>query len=184
MSTLLDAEIVNIVLLAAVLEADLGSHRKITVFRVLRPLLLAAAIVPLFIDKISTHGGGLAVQLAGIAAGLAGGLAALALVKVYRSEKTDKPVSRAGWGYALLWIVVIGARALFSYGADHWFGNQLGGWLAANSIPAAAITDGLIFMAVAMLLTRTVGLVIRSHAIPGAGSATTSGSLSPDYTRA
>jgi hypothetical protein len=32
-----------------------------------------------------------------------------------------------------------------------------------NSIPSAAITDGLIFMAVAMLLTRTAGLAIRSR---------------------
>jgi len=51
MSTLLDAEIVNVLVLAAVLEADLGSHRKIGRFRILRPLVLAAAIVPLFLEK-------------------------------------------------------------------------------------------------------------------------------------
>jgi hypothetical protein len=33
MSTLIDAEIVNVLVLAAVREADLGSHRKITRFR-------------------------------------------------------------------------------------------------------------------------------------------------------
>jgi len=33
MSMLIDAEIVNAIVLAAVLEADLGSHRKITRFR-------------------------------------------------------------------------------------------------------------------------------------------------------
>jgi hypothetical protein len=101
MSTLLDAEIVNAIVLAAVLEADLGSHRKIGWFRT----------------------------------------------------------------------VVIGARALFSYGANHWFSHQLGSWLTTNSIPSAAITDGLIFMAVAMLLTRTAGLRLRSHSLPGAGTA-------------
>ena len=42
MSMLIDAEIVNALVLAAVLEADLGSHRKITRFRLLRPVLLAA----------------------------------------------------------------------------------------------------------------------------------------------
>jgi hypothetical protein len=51
MSTLLDAEIVNVVLVAAVLEADLGSHRGISTFRILRPFLLAAVIVPLFIEN-------------------------------------------------------------------------------------------------------------------------------------
>jgi hypothetical protein len=182
MFTLLDAEVVNVVLLAAVLEADLGAHREITKFRILRPLVLAAAIVPLFTEKISTRGEGLTIELAGIAAGLAGGLLALTLIKTYHSEKTDKPVTRAGWGYALLWIVVIGARALFSYGAEHWFRDQLGSWMAANSVSSAAITDGLILMAVAMLLTRTAGLVIRSRAVSGGESTTTTPSPSPDYT--
>ena len=171
MSMLIDAEIVNVLVLAAVLEADLGSHRKITKFRLLRPILLAAAVVPLFLEKVTTHGGGLTVELAGAAAGVVGGLIALALVRVFRSGATGKPASSAGWGYALLWTGVIGARAIFSYGASHWFGNQLGSWLAANSIPSAAITDGLIFMAVAMLLTRTAGLAIRSHSVPS-GTAT------------
>src|ERR1700684_2078064 len=148
MSTLLDAEIVNALVLAAVLQADLGKHRKIDTFRLLRPVILAAAIVPIFLDKVATHGGGLTVELAGVAAGLAGGLAALLLMRVYRSRTTGKPVSSATWGYALLWIGVIGARALFSYGANHWFENQIGSWLVTNSISSAAITDGLIFMAV------------------------------------
>jgi hypothetical protein len=78
--------------------ADLGSHRKIGKFRILRPLLLAAAIVPLFLERLGT-------------------------------------------------------------------------WLAANSIPSAAITDGLIFMAVVMVLTRAAGLFIRSRSISGAGPA-------------
>jgi hypothetical protein len=181
MSTLLDAEIVNVLVLAAVLEADLGPHRKITRFRLLRPVLIAALIVPLFLEKVTTHGGGLAVQLAGVAVGVAGGLVALALVRVYRSGTTGQPVSSAGWGYALLWTGVIGARALFSYGADHWFTNQLGGWLAASSILPATITDGLIFMAVAMLLTRTAGLAIRARSLPATPTAPVP---SPDYTHA
>jgi hypothetical protein len=179
MSVLIDAEIVNVLVLAAVLEADLGSHRKITRFRLLRPILIAAAIVPLFLEKVTTHGGGLSVEIAGTAAGVIGGLIALALIRVYRSETTGKPVTAAGLGYALLWIVVIGGRALFSYGAYHWFDHQLGSWLTTNSIPSAAITDGLIFMAVAMLLTRTAGLAIRARSLPGGK---TTAVPSPDYT--
>jgi hypothetical protein len=168
MSTLGQAEIVNVAVLLAVLEADLGSHRKIGKFRILRPILLAAGIVPLFLDKITTHGHGLTLELVGLAAGLVAGLLALSLTRVYRSPKTGKPASAAGWGYAGLWIAVIGARAAFSYGANHWFEGSLSTWLVDNRIPATAITDGLIFMAVAMLLTRTIGLALRAHAVSAA----------------
>jgi hypothetical protein len=166
MSTLIDAEIVNAIVLAAVLEGDLGWHRKITKFRILRPVLVTAAIVPLFLAKVTTHGGGLVVELAGVLAGLAGGLIALALMRVYRREPSGRPASAAGWGYAALWTAVIGARALFSYGALHWFRPQLGQWMAAQAVSVAAITDGLIFMAVAMVLARTIGLAVRSRHLP------------------
>ena len=181
MSVLVDAEIVNALVLAAVLEADLGSHRKITRFRIVRPILLTVAIVPLFLKPVATHGVGLTVELAGVAAGLSAGFFALVLMRVYRNGKTGRPVSAAGAAYALLWVAVIGARAAFSYGANHWFESQLGAWMTTNSIPSAAITDGLIFMAVAMVLTRAVGLARRARSLPAAQVGTAS---RPDYTRA
>jgi hypothetical protein len=167
MSTLVNAEIVNALVLAAVLEGDLGPHRKITKFRILRPMLTTAVIVPLFLATVTTRGWGLTVELAGVAAGLAGGLLALALMRVYRSGTTSLPVSAAAWPYALLWAAVIGARALFSYGAEHWLARQLGHWMITNAITIGAITDGLIFMAVAMVLVRTIGLAVRSLRLPG-----------------
>lgn len=168
LSSLAQAEIINAAVLVATLHSDLGEHRKIGAFRVLRPAVLAGCLVPLFLDSPVTHGSGLAVELAGVAAGVLGGLAALALTRVYRSPRTGKPVSRATWPYALLWIVVISARAAFSYGASHWFPAQLAAWCQAHQVTAAALTDGLIFMAVAMLLTRTLGLALRAAALPPA----------------
>ena len=177
-TALTQAEIVNGAVLAAALHSDLGLHRKIGPMRILRPALIAASIVPLFIEPVVTHGNGLAVELAGVAAGLLGGLAALALTRVYRSPATGKPVSRATWPYALLWIAVIGARAAFSYGSFHWFPTQLATWCQAHQVTGAAITDGLIFMAVAMLLTRTVGLAARAAALPRSADAPTSAATS------
>jgi hypothetical protein len=165
-SELTQAEMINGLVLIATLHSDLGAHRKIGPMRLLRPALVAASIVPLFIDPVVTHGTGLAVELAGVAAGTLGGLAALALMKVYRSPRTGKPVSRATWPYALLWTLVVGARAAFSYGAIHWFPAQLAQWCLAHQVTGAAITDGLIFMAVAMILTRTLGLGARAAALP------------------
>jgi hypothetical protein len=173
-SALTQAEIINGAVLAATLHADLGSHRKIGAWRILRPLVTAGSIVPLFIDPVVTHGNGLAVELAGTAAGLLGGLIALSLVHVYRSPTTGKPVSRAGWPYALLWIVVVGARAAFSYGCFHWFPTQLASWCQAHQVTGDAVTNGLIFMAVAMVLTRTLGLAARAATVRDSGAASES----------
>jgi hypothetical protein len=166
LSELTQEMIVNGAVLVAVLHSDLGSEKKVGKFRILRPMLIAAAIIPLFLDSPATHGAGLALEIAGVLAGILGGLVALVLITVHRSPRTGKPVSKAGAPYAWLWIVVIGARAAFSYGSHYWFRNQLGTWMITHHIPAAAITDGLIFMAVAMLLTRTIGLATRSAQLP------------------
>jgi hypothetical protein len=165
-SELTQAIIVNGVVLAAVLEADLGPARKIGRLRILRPLLTSAAVIPLFAVRPQTHGTGLAIELAAVVAGVLGGLAAISLMSVYRSPKTGKPVSRAGVPYAAWWTLVVGARAAFSYGSAHWFHAQIVSWAVANQVTTAAITDGLIFMAIAMVLVRTVGLRVRASRLP------------------
>jgi hypothetical protein len=168
MSELTQAMIVNGAVLAAVLHTDLGKARKVGPFRIVRPLLMAGAIVPLFIDRPVTQGAGLALELAGTVAGLLGGLAALRLITVYRNPQTGKAASRAGFGYGLLWTLVIGARAAFSYGSSHWFPTQLTHWCMAHQVTGSAITDALIFMAVAMLLTRTLGMAASAAHLPKA----------------
>jgi hypothetical protein len=162
MSAFTQELIINIAVLLAVLHGDLGGHRKIGPMRLLRPLVISALVIPLFIDRPVTHGDGLAVEIAGVAAGILLGLVALVLVRVYRSPETGKPVSRAGGTYAALWVIIIGARIAFSYGANHWFRDQLGTWMIAHQVTTAAITDGLIFMAIAMVLARTGGLALRA----------------------
>jgi hypothetical protein len=156
------AMIINAIVLVVVFEADIGGHRGITRFRVLRPILMAVLIIPLYLKGLSTGGTGLVLELAFAAAGVLLGLAATSLMTVYRSPRTHKPVTRAGWGYAGLWIVVIGARSAFSYGSVHWFGAQLGHWMTRQAVTSDALTDALIFMAVGMLLTRTVGMAVRA----------------------
>ena len=171
MSPLTEAMIINGAVLVAVLQADLGPHRKIGPARILRPLVTIAAVVPLFLYRPVTHGNGLLVELAGIAAGLLCGLVVTMLMRVYRSPKTGKPVSAADLAYAIVWILVVGARAMFSYGATHWFSAQLAQWCAAHQVTGAAITDGLIVMAITMVLIRTGGLAVRARRLPSAVSA-------------
>jgi hypothetical protein len=166
MSPLTEAMIVNGAVLIAVLEGDLGPHRKIGPVRILRPLVTIALVIPLFLDRPVTHGNGLPIELAGILTGLLAGLVATTLMKVYRSPKTGKPVSKAGLPYAIMWALTVAARAAFSIGATHWFPSQLAQWCLAHQVTGAAITDGLIFMAITMVLVRTTVMAARSIRLP------------------
>jgi hypothetical protein len=168
MSPLTEALIINGVVLAATLEADLGPHRKIGRMRIIRPLLTVALVIPLFLAAPVTHGNGLLVELAGVAAGLLGGLLVAMLMRVYRSPKTGKPASAASFPYAIVWTLIVGARAAFSYGSVHWFPAQIDQWCLAHQVTQSAITDGLIFMAIAMVLVRTLSLAARASHVPAA----------------
>src|SRR5436305_3982248 len=108
-SQLTEAMIVNGVVLVTVLASDLGPARKIGRMRMLRPLIAAAVIIPLFITRPVGHGTGLALEIAGVVAGLLAGLAAGALMRVHRQPSSGAPVSSAGAGYATLWVLIIGA---------------------------------------------------------------------------
>jgi hypothetical protein len=87
-------------------------------------------------------------------------------MRVYRSPRTGRPVTAAGLPYAIAWIIIVGARAAFSYGAEHWFPAQLDQWCLSHQVTAAAITDGLIFMAITMVLVRTASLGLRAGRTP------------------
>ncbi|MFD9610696.1 hypothetical protein ACFWWS_15145 [Streptomyces sp. NPDC059083] len=163
MSPTTQALVINAAVLLAILEADLGPHRKIGPFRILRPILAAGAIVPLFVKNPATSGAGLSLEIAGVVAGLLGGALAASTFRVYRSPRTGRPVTRAGWAYAAVWTVIIGARAAFSYGSTHWFAAPLGGWMRENRISGDALTDALLLMAVAMMVTRTAVLATRTR---------------------
>jgi hypothetical protein len=103
------ALIADAVVLAAVPEADLGRHRKITRFCLLRPVLLAAAVILLYLTAITTHGTGVAFEASLAAAGTGLGLLSTWFMTACRGPGKRHPVSRAV-GTILTRAIAIAAR--------------------------------------------------------------------------
>src|SRR5690242_5727544 len=148
-----------------VLVSDLGT-RAVGRLRLIRPFLAAAVVVPFFLKGVVTSGNGLLIELAGIAAGAVLGLAAAASLRVRRDQQTGAVTSHAGVAYA----------------AHHLFAAQLFSFGMTHHITVAALTDSLIFLSLAMLLTRTGALAIRARRTPaaeGAAEGTTEATAAP-----
>ncbi|MGW0769111.1 hypothetical protein [Streptomyces sp. NPDC002676] len=166
MSAFEQALLVNAAVLTTTLLADLGL-KQVTRKRLTRPLITAAVIVPLFMHTLFTSGIGLTIEMVGLAAGILLGLAVASRLKITRQTSDGALSTIGGWDYAAIWITVSAARTLFSYGASHWFTMSLGRWFVQHgALPTqvdAIVTNGLVLMAVAAVITRTMALRVRSR---------------------
>ncbi len=178
--------ILQLAVLGVVLESDLG-RRKAGWFRVLRPVIAVVLIVPFFFTSLPTSGTDRLLQGAGVPAGVLLGLFSMGpwLVSLgydpawrgrfHRGRPKGAVVSRAGAGYAAVWIVFTAARLWFAYASQHQFPVQLGHFLAVHQLSATALTNAFIFLSIGMDLFRSVLLAGRAWPVRRSASAAATG---------
>ncbi|MEV6285635.1 hypothetical protein [Kribbella sp. NPDC051770] len=162
MSQFAIALVASVSILTVILATDLG-YRKVTGMRILRSVLAVGVIIVIFVHSLPTAGNSVQLQLAGVALGIVFGLVVAAFLPVERA--TDGTAhTRAGLAYALAWAVLSGGRVLFAYGAEHWFTEDLVRFSIEHQIPGGDVyANAFVFLSLAMVLTRSAVLLIRSR---------------------
>ncbi|MCQ8832006.1 hypothetical protein [Streptomyces malaysiensis] len=173
MSQFMAALIASGTILTIVLATDLG-RRRVTTMRMMRSIIAVGVVIAIFVDSFPTKGGNdLSLQLVGIGVGVIAGLIAGALLPAYKDATSGQPYTIGGIGYALVWIVLSSGRVIFAYGAEHWFPADLIKFSIDYEISGQdTYANAFIFMALAMVLTRTGVLLakIRKLKSHGAGN--------------
>jgi hypothetical protein len=160
-----DEYLLNFCLLAYILWANLGT-RVVTRRRFVIPLVLAGLAGAGYLRHVPTAGNDVTLEVAGIAAGAVFGLMAALLVKVGRNAE-GKVTMTAGAPYAAVWVIVIGGRCLFSYGATHWFPQAITAFSIDHRITGAgAWTAAFVLMALTMLVTRVIFGAVQTASVP------------------
>jgi hypothetical protein len=161
MNPFLSALIISVTVLAIVLAGDLG-RRRVTAWRLARPVIAVVAVVAIFVHALPHVGNDLALQAVGTVVGLLLGALSAGLLRTGHDEQGAYTVG--GGAYAAFWIVVFAARMLFAYGSEHWFADALVRFCIAYQVSGAdALTNTLVFLSLAMVLARTAVIVGRTR---------------------
>jgi hypothetical protein len=94
----------------------------------------------------------------------AGGLAAVALIKVRRDPGDGRLVTIARWPYAAVWTLALVLRLGFAYGSAHWFTRQIASFSAAHHVPTVTYGTAFVIMVLTMITVRTIAVIIRGRA--------------------
>jgi hypothetical protein len=135
------------------------------------PVLAVGCAAVLFLHSVPTGGNDIALELvcvsAGAVMGAIGGLATR-----LRSGTGRRPLGRAGWLAAGMWVGGVGARMAFAIAAANGAGPAIARFSVAHQITSsAAWVAALIMMALADVLTRLTVIYLRGRRLATASAA-------------
>jgi hypothetical protein len=127
------------------------------------PVLAVAAAAVMFLHSVPAGGSDLPLDLACVLAGAAMG-AIGGLATRLRLGAGGRPLGRAGFVAAGMWIAGVGARMVFYFAATHGAGPAIAAFSISHHITgSAAWTAALVMMALADVLTRLTVVWIRGR---------------------
>ena len=135
------------------------------------PVLAVGVAAVLFLHSVPLGGHDIALEvacvLAGALMGATGGLATR-----LRLGADGRPLGRAGWLAASMWVGGVGARLAFAVAASNGAGPAVASFSIANHITgSAAWVAALVMMALADVLTRLVIIYLRGRRLAAGATA-------------
>lgn len=156
-------EIITFAGLAAIVIATQVGRRRLSLRRLLLPFLAVGIVGYHYLHAVPTVGGDLDFEISLSLAGVLCGFLAAGLMNVERDEQTGRFVTQAGFTYAALWAIVFGGRLAFAWAASHVWSHQVAQFSIQHQITGStAWTAAFVFMALSMVLTRTVVVALRA----------------------
>ncbi len=127
------------------------------------PVLAVGAAAVMFLHSVPVGGNDIVLELACVSAGAAMG-AVGGLATHLRRGAGGRPLGRAGWLAASMWIGGVGARMAFAFAASHGAGPAIARFSVAHQITgSAAWVAALVMMALADVLTRLAVVWLRGR---------------------
>jgi len=131
------------------------------------PVLAVGAAAVMFLHSVPAGGNDIALELLGVLAGAAMG-AVGGLATRLRRGTDGRPLGRAGWLAASMWVAGVGARMAFAFAATHGAGPMIGRFSIAHHITGSgAWVAALVMMALADVLTRLAVVYLRGRRLAG-----------------
>ena len=132
------------------------------------PVLAVGCAAVLFLHSVPAGGNDMGLELtcvlAGAAMGAIGGLATR-----LRLDADGRPLGRAGWLAASMWVGGVGARLAFAVAASNGAGPAIARFSVAHHITgSAAWVAALVMMALADVLTRLAVIYLRGRRVAAA----------------
>lgn len=157
------SEIITFAGLATFVIATQMGRRRLSLRRLLLPVLAVAIVGYHYLQGVPTVGGDLDFEVSLTVAGALCGILAAGLMNVERDEQTGLIVTEAGLTYAALWAIVFGGRLAFAWAAQNVWSQQVAQFSIQHQITgSAAWTAAFVFMALSMVLARTMVVGLRA----------------------